>query len=1006
MFKIFWNSFEMSYYCFFYQPNQPFMYYTFSEKSKVSVSKTKGEQAANPFALSFDLSKTFLLLLAMVSILLFSCRQKEVTPRWVWDEPEGTGRQLYLAFRNDFELNRNEEGMIHLFASSRYKIFVNGNCLGFGPVRSYPESPEYDSWDIKPWLREGKNTIAVLVLNNGMRNFQVPSLKGGFIAWGSVSSGKDITSLVTPGNWKVHRLTGYDPGSPKMTFATGALESYDMRKESVNWLDPLTNTKVWSPVVLLKDQDFFGKLIPRTIPMLTYEELLPKTCLGVYSLKADEDILSFRVKSDDTEENTFNRNKIAFAYTWIHSPRDQTIHAGLWWGDYYVNGKGPLLDYSVDEMKFYRRDYPVHLKKGWNHFFVRYGIVWACWDFYMAVPKSAGLFFSPSRDFSDPFAFMAAGPFQDNEEDTLRKLTVPFAPGELEDFSTGWEPKARNLTAGNPAFETAWSYFDQQIPVLPGKIDSFCLDAGQSTSLVFEMDGKTLGSIFAEYEAPAGTILDICFTEDMKGNRPWVMKRVGLYMGTRHISDGSRVRFETFKPYGAKFLQLTFRPTPGNEGRQVKLYKTGMMSQVYPFQKTGSFECSDPMMNRIWEMGWRTLRVCSEDTYTDTPFRERGLYAGDALPEYAISLATTGDSRLMKRSISVFADMYRDLMIPGSEAPKGSVNHMGDFPLITLQCYAWTVQYTKDIEFAQKYYDGYKNMVERYSSELTANGLFKHNRAFIEWTTIDKNANLTSMQSLIIRSLDTMAEIAMFLKKSDDATRFTALATSGKTVLNDKCWDSEKGAYHDGFRDTLEIPHHFPISSAWPVLFNQVPDGFYAPIASHFSTTLTNIGDVDRKQLTSPYGAFYILGALYLMNMEDLAEEFIRKHWSPMVLKYDDTAWENFMDGGDGTGQGTLSHAWSGHPTYYLSAKALGIDLGYPNPVDHRNLVIAPQTSSLTWARGVVPHPAGLVHVDWKISGDVLFIDYLAPDSLSVKVEPKGKLSRLKLIVNKRNLYN
>jgi hypothetical protein len=138
--------------------------------------------------------------------------------------------------------------------------------------------------------------------------------------------------------------------------------------------------------------------------------------------------------------------------------------------------------------------------------------------------------------------------------------------------------------------------------------------------------------------------------------------------------------------------------------------------------------------------------------------------------------------------------------------------------------------------------------------------------------------------------------------------------------------------------------------------------------------------------------------------MEDFAESFIRKYWSAMVYKHNDTAWENFGDGSDGSGQGTLSHAWSGHPTYFMSTRILGVRLGFPEIQFPDKIMIKPQSANISWARGVVPHPMGLVKVDWEVRGDKLFLDYETPANAEVVIEPQGTLAHKELIVNKRNL--
>ena len=945
--------------------------------------------------------------------VLFSCSPDSRHPAdFVWVDPSGEGRQVYAVFRLDCELNNTVSGRINLFADSRYILLVNGVPVNFGPARSYPEHPEYDTYNIVDFLIEGKNVIAVKVLSNGMNTFQLSKSIGGFISWGEIQHEGGKIDLSTPGNWKCKRLVGYDPTSPKISFATGVLESYDARKEPQNWMDPGIDLADWNEPVLINQQDHWGTLEPRSIPHLTQDEIPAQQLLGAYTLKQDEDIHSFRIKIPDETRKLFGANKREFAYTYIYSPKPQKVSAGLWWGEFWLNGEGPLRSDDIVAGKPNRQDIELDLKDGWNWFFIKYGIVWGCWDFYMAVPRSAGLELSPVKEPDSEYDFMTAGPFTDEEEPSVLDIPLPFnSPGDLPELSAGWVGQKRGKTAGNPAWEIAWSYFEKPLeffrnanstsmvqpgPLPPSGETQITIDHTGGSALIYDMGGKTLGRIFVDYETLEGTIIDVGFAEDLDGNRPWILKRAGIFTATRHISSGGPSRLETFKPYGAKFLQVNVT----NNSGPVRINKVGMISQTYPFEKVGSFECSDPMLNRIWEMGWRTLRVCSEDTYTDTPFRERGLYAGDALPEYAITLATSGDSRLIKRCVRVFADMYVDLMYPAKGTSHESVNHMIDFPLITLQFFAWSVNRTGDMEFAEKYYDGYRNMMETILQNKNSTGRYDQRRAFIEWTSIDRNAELTAVQSLIAAGFESMAYLAGLLGKQEDVDIFSKAGVELTEVINRTNWDKGKSAFHDGFKEGEMIPHHYPISSAWPVLFGQTSDERNSELVPFFDHTLSDIGDVDRQRLATPYGGFYLLSALGKMEQARIAEDFIRKYWSPMVLKYDDTAWENFGDGSDGEGQGTLSHAWSGGPTYYMSRHILGVDMGWPEFTHPDTLIISPLAETVGWARGDVPHARGVVHVEWKIQGDTLFLNSEVPDGVEWRVEPKGRLAELELVIN------
>lgn len=67
----------------------------------------------------------------------------------------------------------------------------------------------------------------------------------------------------------------------------------------------------------------------------------------------------------------------------------------------------------------------------------------------------------------------------------------------------------------------------------------------------------------------------------------------------------------------------------------------------YPFTERGSFSCDDPGLAKIWEVGWRTARLCAMETYFDCPYYEQLQYVGDTRIQALISLYVSGDDRLM-----------------------------------------------------------------------------------------------------------------------------------------------------------------------------------------------------------------------------------------------------------------------------------------------------------------------------------------------------------------------
>ena len=166
---------------------------------------------------------------------------------------------------------------------------------------------------------------------------------------------------------------------------------------------------------------------------------------------------------------------------------------------------------------------------------------------------------------------------------------------------------------------------------------------------------------------------------------------------------------------------------------------------------------------------------------------------------------------------------------------------------------------------------------------------------------------------------------------------------------------------------------------------------------------LRDIGEEARNRKVTPYASFYLFGSLYQNGEVALAERFMKQYWSRMIHQGNDTSWEDFDIGSKNNGeenQGTASHAWSGHPTYFLSSEVLGVKTGFNQDFSRDTVLIQPQTENISWARGVVPHPAGKIKIDWKIQGENLIFNLELPKNVPYIVEPKGRLANYNLILN------
>ena len=93
--------------------------------------------------------------------------------KWIWIDREDP-KNYYLYARKTFEASPKniEKAEIKITADSKYVFFINGHFIGSGPIRGWPFEYYYDVYDVKPYLVEGRNVIAVIAQYYGISSFK------------------------------------------------------------------------------------------------------------------------------------------------------------------------------------------------------------------------------------------------------------------------------------------------------------------------------------------------------------------------------------------------------------------------------------------------------------------------------------------------------------------------------------------------------------------------------------------------------------------------------------------------------------------------------------------------------------------------------------------------------------------------------------------------------------------------------------------------------------------
>lgn len=196
--------------------------------------------------------------------------------KWIIHEHCSHSTNTWVAFAKIVDLNKIPQSVTARIAvDSRYWLWINGEpvvregCLKRGPA---PGDGYYDSIEIAPYLKEGKNYIAVLVWYFGRAGF---SHMGSGIAGLLFDAQGDGVEILSEKGWRVEVENAFEiADNPPVNhrLPEGSLR-YDARKSLGEWYLPenlrsnyYEMSKAFDIGIAVGEPPF-GKLVKRPIPM-------------------------------------------------------------------------------------------------------------------------------------------------------------------------------------------------------------------------------------------------------------------------------------------------------------------------------------------------------------------------------------------------------------------------------------------------------------------------------------------------------------------------------------------------------------------------------------------------------------------------------------------------------------------------------------------------------------------------------------------------------------------
>jgi alpha-L-rhamnosidase len=907
---------------------------------------------------------------------------------WIWcsgcaDSPHN----FYMYARRSFELPAAvDSAKVRVTADSRYKLYVNGELVGQGPVKSDRRWLYYDEWDIARFLKPGKNVVAALVHHYGEWTFSYMHGRGGFILEAEIASaGGGRVRVLTDSNWKAIPSEAWWPDIDRMSVQQGFPEIYDSRKEPAGWNEADFDDGAWPVAVELgrPPVDPWPRLIPRTTPDFFEKLVRPVAIVSTGDTVQDEiyEGTDFDLLYPGEKESA------SYATTNVYSPKimTATLELSSFAACRVWTGKTALLaNYYGETAHMDSVAKPLDLAAGWNPLMVK------CVNrsdgskfiVKLTATEIGGIVFSPYKD-PDRQGWAAVGPFRaaGGREAAFKKS---FPPQK--------DPNPESKYKTPDGAELAWKYVGntdrtlarlgyslaamKMLPLEKGRIENAesLIDGSAAPTTVYtgadgaayvllDMGREVNGYPRIEIEsARGGEIVDVGYTEALEDSNGMAISplspagghlnasRGGVNYADRYITRPGAQLWETFAKRAFRYMLIVVRDADS----PLAIRFAGIRFSTYDVGSRGAFSASDETLNRIWSVGAYTLQMNMDDSFTDCPWRERGEWWGDARVEILVDYYAFGVSALPRRGILQIGESQRDDGLVAGIYPTDWDNRwLPDYALIWVMSAMDYYNYTGDATILPEVLPRIKKLLDGFFlAHENAGHLLQDvpHWVFIDWAPVDKRGTNAALNSFYYKAL--LDAAALFRAGGDARTAdgYEAKAGAVKKSMNDILWDPERGVYADCFTEGARCKTVGQQANSLAVLFD------IAPPEKHKSIMLYALDpDKDVVRSGSPYFSYYILSALRHAGMDGEAMAYLMR-WKEMLDWGATTYWEVW-----GTGN-SLCHAWSSAPTYDLSRYVLGV---YPTAPGYARIGVEPRPGALAYASGVVPTPRGDLPIRW-----------------------------------------
>ncbi len=439
------------------------------------------------------------------------------------------------------------------------------------------------------------------------------------------------------------------------------------------------------------------------------------------------------------------------------------------------------------------------------------------------------------------------------------------------------------------------------LPFVEGKL----IDAKKN---LYDIGRETAGYLYVKFKAEKQGLAKIAYGQHIADGD------VRYLVGGRDFSLDFEVQEGTHE-FSQYFTRISGRYIQAFLPEGVEILSIGIMPYIYPLTET-PLKLESDLDQRIYDTCVRTLRLCMNMHYEDTPWREQALYVLDSRNQMLCGYYAFTETEFQRANLELIAKGTRDdgmleLTYPSKDTPAIPFFSV----MYPVEVYEY-IKHTGDKSILDTTMPTMLGIMQNFKNRIEANGLIKSLPApywnFYEWTDGSADAIPGQIKYKYVEYYHLIINCAfvysgkMFQGMCEMAgVEFDCDFESIKKAITREFFDKNDGS--------------FVLRTDDRSFKSQLGNSFALLIGLGDERTVKAIKEDKNLIKTSLSMLIYKYDALLAAdpNNKDFIINEIRELYGYMLSEGATSFWETIKGEADFGNAGSLCHGWSALPAYY-----------------------------------------------------------------------------------------